>query len=83
MVVSDASAVRACVRFADDHRLLVEPACGAALAPAYEGDAGVRAAAGAGGAGGETGRDVVVVVCGGAAVDLGALEGWRKQFPSG
>ena len=31
-VTSDESAVRACMRFAGDHRVLVEPACGAALA---------------------------------------------------
>ena len=31
-VVSDAQAVQACRQFLDDHRMLVEPACGAALA---------------------------------------------------
>ena len=31
--VSDEDAVRACPRFADDHRVLVEPACGRARAP--------------------------------------------------
>jgi len=31
-VVSDAQAVQACRQFLDDHRVLVEPACGAALA---------------------------------------------------
>jgi L-serine/L-threonine ammonia-lyase len=36
VVVSDAQAVRACLRFMDDHRIVVEPACGAALAVAYE-----------------------------------------------
>ena len=36
VVVSDSQAVSACTRFLDDHRLLVEPACGAALAPVYE-----------------------------------------------
>ena len=39
VVVSDAAAVRACCLFADDHRCLVEPACGAALAgAAYDRD---------------------------------------------
>jgi L-serine/L-threonine ammonia-lyase len=32
---TDAEAVAACAHFADDHKLLVEPACGAALAVAY------------------------------------------------
>ncbi len=35
VVVNDRAAVDACVRFLDDHRVLVEPACGAALAIAY------------------------------------------------
>ena len=38
VVVSDAQAVRACLRFIDDHRIVLEPACGAALAVAYEKD---------------------------------------------
>jgi L-serine/L-threonine ammonia-lyase len=35
VVVTDATAVDACRRFLDDHRVLVEPACGASLALAY------------------------------------------------
>ncbi|OAA54316.1 DNA repair protein [Niveomyces insectorum RCEF 264] len=35
LVVDDAEAVDAIVRFLDDTRLLAEPACGAALAPVY------------------------------------------------
>jgi L-serine/L-threonine ammonia-lyase len=35
-LVSDAQALSACQRFAQDHRMLVEPACGAALAALYE-----------------------------------------------
>jgi len=35
VVVSDRNAVEACLRFLDDHRVLVEPACGATLALAY------------------------------------------------
>ena len=60
-VVSDRAAVGAVLRFADDHRLLVEPACGAALAAVYD-----RAEPLAGS------RAVLVVVCGGAGV-TGAL----------
>lgn len=63
-VVSDRAAVEALVRFADDHRLLVEPACGAALAPVYAGDLPGEG-------------PVVVVVCGGAGATLDALAGWR------
>ena len=37
VVVSDRAAVSACQRFLDDHRLVVEPACGASLAAVYDG----------------------------------------------
>ena len=83
-VTSDEAAVRACARFAEDHRTLVEPACGAGLAAVYE-----HAAEGAGaplagllGAGAEGGgdsgnaADVVVVVCGGAMATPASLRGW-------
>ncbi len=63
-VVSDAEALDACAGFADAHRLLVEPACGAALAPIL---ARHPALAGA--------RTVWVVVCGGAAVTRETLAG--------
>ena len=65
-VVSDAQAVRACLAFAAEHRVLVEPACGAALAWAHEGS-GVL-----GELPSETG-DVVIEVCGGGVVDIGTL----------
>jgi L-serine/L-threonine ammonia-lyase len=64
----DRAAVEACVRFLDDHRVLVEPACGAALASVY-GPAPVVAAA----------ESVLVVVCGGASVTRDALDGWVTQ----
>jgi L-serine/L-threonine ammonia-lyase len=64
-VVTDEAALAACVRFARDHRVLVEPACGAALAAVY-GRAAVL-----------EGRDPVgVIVCGGAGVDLERLAAW-------
>ncbi len=67
-VVSDEAAIDACVRFARDHRVLVEPACGAALAAVYE-----RAPAL------EERDPVLVVVCGGAGVDLERLTAWRAS----
>ena len=36
IVVSDQAAVNACARSADDHRILVEPSCGAALSVVYD-----------------------------------------------
>lgn len=73
-VVSDLAAVRACLRFADDHRLVVEPACGASLALMYQ-DASVLSAF----------REIVVIVCGGAGVsypELAALERALSAPPS-
>ena len=57
LVVTDASALEACTRFADDHRVLIEPASGAALAPAYERADALK-----------NFKCVLVIVCGGAAV---------------
>ena len=65
-VVSDLAALGACLQFAEDHRIVVEPACGASLALCY-GDAAVLDAY----------REIVVIVCGGAGVsysELAALE---------
>ena len=58
--VSDRQAVDACARFADDHRMLVEPACGAALAGLDQ----VQA------------EDALVVVCGGASATPADLATW-------
>ena len=69
LVVGDAEAVEACVRFMDDHRLVVEPACGAALAPAY---AAHPALAGV--------EDLLVVVCGGATATAAQLLAWSASF---
>ena len=73
---SDAFAVRACVKMADDHRVLVEPACGAALSAVYGGPNGrCEALDGLEGDG-----PVVVEVCGGAIVDRGTLAAYAAQF---
>jgi L-serine/L-threonine ammonia-lyase len=65
-VVSDRAAVDACLRFADDHRVLVEPACGAALAAGYNRAAPLHKRA-----------PVVFIVCGGAGVNRELLEQWK------
>jgi L-serine/L-threonine ammonia-lyase len=71
--VSDFAAVDACVRFLDDHRVLVEPACGASLAVIY-GDypdllAGIEAP--------------LVVVCGGSTSTLEQILGWHRDLAEG
>jgi L-serine/L-threonine ammonia-lyase len=60
--VSDAQATAACARFADAQRVLVEPACGAALAAVDRHAAGFRR--------------VLVEVCGGIGVSLELLRSW-------
>lgn len=55
VVVSDQSALTACERFLDDHRILVEPACGASLAIVYEHAPELKDFS-----------NILVVVCGGA-----------------
>lgn len=70
LVVSDADAVRACVRFMDDHRLVVEPACGAALSPAYQRDRAL----------GHAGEDLLVIVCGGATATAAQLLAWANSL---
>jgi L-serine/L-threonine ammonia-lyase len=66
--VSDRAAVDACLRFADDHRILVEPACGAALSTVYD-----RAQPLAGR------EPILVIVCGGAGVSLELLKAWDNR----
>jgi L-serine/L-threonine ammonia-lyase len=73
--VTDHDAVNACLRFADDHRVLVEPACGAALAAVYGGQKKAETWLK-----GLKDGPVVVEVCGGAIVDRGVLEAYAKQF---
>jgi L-serine/L-threonine ammonia-lyase len=69
VVVSDAQAVRACARFADDQFALVEPACGAALSLAYDGHDALPSKG-----------QVAVIACGGIVVSLEKLAAWRAQF---
>jgi L-serine/L-threonine ammonia-lyase len=66
-LATDRQAVDACLRFADDHRVIVEPACGAALAAVYM---RVPALASA--------RSIFVVVCGGAGATSADLQRWDQ-----
>ena len=64
LVVSDQSALSACQRFLSDHRLLVEPACGASLAAVYDKAPKL-----------ESYRNILVVVCGGATSTIDQILG--------
>lgn len=78
-VVTDKESVMAMARFLDDARILVESACGATIAPVYNGDLkkylgkdlSDKAWAG---------KNIVVIVCGGSNVSLEMLEKYKVQF---
>jgi len=81
LVVSDSHAATSCVRFADDARFLVEPACGATLAVAYFPDVvGLREKVQEGSSKEWSHHNVVLVVCGGSATTLDMLENYRTEF---
>jgi L-serine/L-threonine ammonia-lyase len=69
LVVSDRAAVIACQRFLADHRVVVEPACGASLAVVYDGAPEL-----------EEFKFVLVVVCGGVTVTVEQLREWSKVY---
>ncbi len=68
-VVSDLEAVEACLDFATDHRVVVEPACGAALAPLYHGASWLKDM-----------QSVLAVVCGGAGASYDQLNWWHQEL---
>lgn len=79
LVVSDADAVMGSLKLADDARILVEPACGAAICPAYNGQ--LRRCLGGGLTDEEwSKKNVVLVVCGGSLVSLDLLRGYREKY---
>ncbi len=68
-VVSDREAVTACLRFSQDHRLLVEPACGASLAALYEKADFLSDK-----------QSILAIVCGGVGVTISQLEQWDSAL---
>ncbi len=69
LVVTDLEAVDACLQFASDHRLLVEPACGAALAGLYCDSEWLKDK-----------QSILVIVCGGAGVTIDQLHRWKQDL---
>jgi L-serine/L-threonine ammonia-lyase len=69
VVVSDKAAVSACEKFIDDHRLVVEPACGAALAVVYNHIQAV-----------EPFKTVLIIVCGGVTSSVEQLRQWSRNL---
>jgi L-serine/L-threonine ammonia-lyase len=68
-VVSDEASVSACKRFLDEHRVLVEPACGASLTLLYERSSAL-----------ESIGTLLVIVCGGATATTDQLQAWSIRF---
>ena len=66
--VSDKAAVDACFRFLHDHRMLVEPACGASLAAIYDPIPAL-----------EDKANILAIVCGGAGITYEQLSGYREN----
>ncbi|OXB36901.1 L-serine ammonia-lyase [Cryptococcus neoformans] len=73
IVVSDKEALEACLRFLDDERILVEPACGATLAMVYSGKLKDVLEL-------DTKSKVVLVICGGSNISLELIEGYKEMI---
>ncbi|WP_253273058.1 pyridoxal-phosphate dependent enzyme [Halomonas sp. PR-M31] len=69
VVVSDQDALSACERFLNDHRILVEPACGASLAMAYKNAPELQGF-----------DNILVVVCGGATSTIDKIRELRGNW---
>ena len=68
--VDDLEALYACEQFLNDHRILVEPACGASLAAVYGRQPEILAGF----------KKPLVVVCGGATATTQQLKLWRQKL---
>jgi L-serine/L-threonine ammonia-lyase len=67
VVVSDREAIQAVLQFADEKRILVEPACGAALSIPYLKEEILPDG------------DTLVIICGGSNVTVSQLENWQRM----
>lgn len=68
--VTDLEALEACEKFLLDHRVLVEPACGASLAAIYSRNQMLIADF----------QAPLVIVCGGATATTQQIQDWRKRL---
>eukprot|EP00968_Pinguiococcus_pyrenoidosus_P017894 scaffold1806_cov240-Pinguiococcus_pyrenoidosus.AAC.35 len=72
-VVSDLAAVEACETILEDRRVLVEPACGAALAAVAGRDAIAKSEL-------QSMESIVVVICGGSAITTDLLADFKSKL---
>ena len=69
VLVSDQQALSACQNFLDDHRVLVEPACGASLSIAYEWPERL-----------EDFENIMIIVCGGVTATTEQIKEWSEKL---
>lgn len=69
VVVSDKAAVTACEKFLAEHRVVVEPACGASLAALYERRPELNGF-----------KSVLIIVCGGVTTTVEQLRQWSCKL---
>jgi L-serine/L-threonine ammonia-lyase len=79
-ICTDREAVDACLQLARDHRILVEPACGAALAILYQERLREQFLSEARST--TPGGPIVVEICGGSGVTVELLQEWESKFCS-
>lgn len=68
VVVSDRQAVAGCIEVLNEHRVVVEPACGASVAALGSGVEPLRAA-----------RNILLIVCGGIGTNVDQLKRWSAD----
>lgn len=73
VAVTDEQAVNACTFLLHHHRILVEPACGAALACLLDDGAKERFVL-------DESSNIVVIICGGSGVTPELLQTWKDSF---
>tara|TARA_A100001011_G_scaffold397012_1_gene496682 strand:+ start:89 stop:1015 length:927 start_codon:yes stop_codon:yes gene_type:complete len=68
-LVTDKDAIKSVDLFLNDHRILVEPACGASLASIYNNSNFFKDK-----------KNIVVIICGGVGITLKQLNLWKKEY---
>ena len=67
-IVTDRDAIDGCYSFLEDHRMIVEPACGASLSAVYNACDALHDK-----------KNIIVIVCGGVGMTMSQLEKWNQH----
>jgi len=68
-LVTDKAAANACLKFAEEYRTLIEPACGASLSVVYDNASVIHNA-----------KTILVIVCGGIGVNITKIAQWQGML---